>query len=474
MAYLIKVTLVWTIFLVLFELLFKHNGRFTANRIYLLLSIALGLLLPLIPAPSAQALPIANVAQLYSQTQRAAPAAGINIPQDVVQTGIASPATGVAGWGFWQVVLLLYGTGMAVLFVKYLVEFMKIAQLIRKKPVHVLHGHKVICTGKVHSPYTFLGYTFLACMESLSAGELQYIIQHEAAHHTRKHWLDLWLMQIIHLVFWFHPLVWRYRHLLQLQHEYEADAIAAGTDPYMYGRFLLQQTLLRGVPSITHSFHFSPIKNRINMLTKINGIKSSIGKYLLLIPAVLGCSLLVAKTTEKSEGALRGNKISFKGNTLIWQSSDTIFYDRGKGKAEVVTANTTKKPQVIVGLNNEQVYRNDYLQAQASYGSGMDAFADYVKDKFQALRKNTADSLTYITEMSVVVDKEGKVVYYDVKYARDQAVSNQPQMWDVLYSWGSQANVMMDKIIAGSPLWKPAMVEGKAVNSYVSIRIPGC
>jgi beta-lactamase regulating signal transducer with metallopeptidase domain len=473
MAYLIKVTIAWTIFLVLFELLYKNNARFMANRIYLLLSIAAGLLLPLVPWPFPQALNIGAVGNLYSITQSVQSIPGINTPQSV--NHIVKSTTGASS-DSWDVALIigtLYSFGALLFLVKYLSELFKIIKLIRKRTAQAYYGHKVINTGKMHSPYSFMNYTFLTDAASLRAKELEYIIQHEAAHNTRKHWLDLWLLQLVSIIFWFHPLVWRYRYLLQLQHEYEADAVAASDDPYHYGRFLLQQTLLRGVPSITHSFHFSPIKNRIHMLTKINGFKSDNRKYLLLIPALLACTFLMAKTNTEVENEIPGNKISFNGNMLTFRQSDTLFYDRVKGKAELVPANSKVKQQVVVGINNEPVYRNDYLQMQAGFGNTSTAFADYIRDEFQKLRKNTADSMTYLIDMNIVVDKDGKVVYYRANYARAESASAQP-VWGSFNNWGDRANEFLEKIIADSPQWKPALNDGKPVNSYVTVRFPGC
>lgn len=471
MAYLAKVTITWAILLLLFELLYKNNTKFTANRIYLLSSIVIGLLLPFIPAPTSPSFHMDTVRDLYTTTQSIPVTSGITTPQSIGSV-VVPAATDNSGWSLMLIVGIIYSTGALVVLMKYLLEVFKIAALILKNPVELLHGHKVISTGKAHSPYSFLSYIFLTDTASVHPKELEYIIRHEAAHHTRKHWLDLWMLQLVSIIFWFHPLLWRYRYLLQLQHEYEADAIAAGSDPYAYGRFILQQTMLRGVPSITHSFHFSPIKNRINMLTKIHRLKPGNRVYLLLVPVLLGSTLLTAKPADKGE--IQGNKLSFKGNVFTWRQSDTLFYDREKGQAELIPANTTIKPQVIVGMNNEPVYRNDYLQMQATYGNTVTAFADYVKEEFHKLRQNTMDSLTYLVDLNVVVDKDGKVIYFDAHYARPEGVSGQQSLWSLPYAGDAHADALMDKIIAGSPLWKPALNEGKTVNSFVSVRFPGC
>lgn len=469
MVYLIKVTIVWVIFLLLFELLYKNTTRFTANRIYLLLSIAIGLLLPFIPIPSTSSLKVDTISDLYTITQNTLVTSNIATPPSV--GSVVLPATTTSsGWNLLLMAGVIYGIGALILLMKYLFELFKITTLLRKNPVQILYGHKVIITGKEHSPYSFLSYTFVTDTTSANPEELEYIIRHETAHHTRKHWLDLWMLQLLTIIFWFHPLVWRYRYLLQLQHEYEADTIAAGNDPYAYGQFILQQTMLRGVPAITHSFHFSPLKNRINMLMKIHSLKPNNRRYLLLIPVLLTCIFLTAKSVDKRQMEIQGNKIYFNGNVFTWRSSDTLFYDKEKGKAQLIPSSATIKPQVIVSVNNDPVYRNDCLQMQATYGNTATAFADYIRREFHKRCKNTTDSLTYLAALSVVVDKGGKVIYFDAHYAR----TGQQLTWNLLYTGDSHADILVDKIIADSPLWKPALNEGKAVNSYVSVRFPGC
>jgi hypothetical protein len=78
--------------------------------------------------------------------------------------------------------------------------------------------------------------------------------------------------------------------------------------------------------------------------------------------------------------------------------------------------------------------------------------------------------MLFFLQLSVVVDKGGKVIYFDAHCARP----GQQLTGNLLYTGDSHANILVDKIIADSPLWKPALNEGKTVNSYVSIRFPGC
>ena len=49
--YLIKTTLIWSVLLIVYVLAFSKATSFRANRIYLLFSLAAGIVLPVLPSP---------------------------------------------------------------------------------------------------------------------------------------------------------------------------------------------------------------------------------------------------------------------------------------------------------------------------------------------------------------------------------------------------------------------------------------
>jgi hypothetical protein len=248
--------------------------------------------------------------------------------------------------------------------------------------------------------------------------------------------------------------------------------MAAGKDRYSYGQFLLGQTLLSGVSSIAHSFHFSPIKNRIRMLTKKQRFSSGNWSYLLLIPVLMGCTLLMANTIVNDP--LKGNQKVFRGNVFSWREDDSSISDGQKEDVQLMPGYKKGKSQVIISMNDEKVYQNDSLQTKATYGDADTAFASYLIKEFRGLCKNTRDSLTYLVNINVVIDKGGKIVYYDANYDRLTRTSEQQMFWDPFYILDPQPDQFVEKIIDKAPLWKPAMIDGKPVNSFVRVALPGC
>ncbi len=210
------------------------------------------------------------------------------------------------------------------------------------------------------------------------------------------------------------------------------------------------------------------------MLTKKHSLKPGNWKYLLLIPALLGCSFLMARTNPEDGIALQGNQKTFKGNTFTWRESDTLYYDKKKDHLELIPAYSKNKLHVVTTINGETVYRNDFLQSPASFGKKAGDFGDYVVKEYQELRKGTPDSLSFIASLSVTLDKEGKVVYYEGRFVHPANAAAQQRYWSSFTDPDARANALLEKIISNTPQWKPATDNGKAINSFVNIVLPGC
>jgi len=370
LVYLLKATTVWLVLLLLFEAFFKNNGRFSANRLYLLLSITVGLLLPLVTVPT-------NIPIAFSKQQaKSTTAANIITAQAPVYKAVKATTAIIPNKpeksrvDMRYIIALLYSIGVSLLLLKCAIELFKIASLLRRKERLIINGHSLIITGKPHAPYSFASHIFIQDPAHYTPQELEYIIRHEAAHQQQKHWLDLWLAQLACIAFWFHPLLWRTRYLLRLQHEYEADYIAADSDAYNYGHFLLQQALLSGVPSIAHSLHASPIKNRIAMLTKKRTAKARGLKYLLLVPTLLACTYLVANAQKNSIPTPKPNALPAKAPTPTVQQPEVVTITTTEPTittAEPTPVKDTAKaqPTTPTPTEDDRVYEN--LKAPATY-----------------------------------------------------------------------------------------------------------
>ncbi|PSK91525.1 M56 family metallopeptidase [Taibaiella chishuiensis] len=469
--YLLKVTIVWSLLLACFELLYRRSPYYRLNRLYLLLTLVLGVVLPALPLTLPEAAPadtgivtLSRITQPLQQLE-ARPVAQV---MDTEQPGLGAWLKG------------LYYTGALVVLLLCLYDVVLIFRKAVYGSYQVYEGHRIFNTGRSHAPFSFFGWIFIGRPEVYSDTEIRFILKHEDTHNQSRHWLDVLILQCFLVVFWFHPLVWRIRHLLKLQHEYEADHYAASDDPYSYGHFLLQQTLLKAPHPIAHSFHYSPIKNRIAMLTQAG--KKSTWKYLALVPALMGCTLLMARTNDSGNRVRTGDATTYRGNILKWRMDvvDTILVQDAVTK-EVQKIWAIPDPQIIA-LNGAEVYPESSFTGiptaivpQFRYKN--QSVHEYLKAKLLEQLGSVPDSLLRIDLVNMVVNAEGKIVYYDVTVTYStrnpidrvggQPAASAPGYYSRMDLEDRIYTPVIDKIVNESPEWMPAMLQGKAVPAFL-------
>lgn len=451
-SYLLKVTLIWSILLLVFELLYRKNTAFTLTRIYLFLALVAGLVLPwitwsilpwTIPATS-------GITAIANGVQRA-DALAIN---PVHQSG---PEAITIPWQ--QIALWLYFAGAAIIAVISIRGIL----LIMRKAIYGQHrtinGHRIFSSAHPHAPFSFMGWIFISNPEQYSDTELHYILRHEDGHNSRKHWLDIILMQLVFVMFWFHPLVWRFRYLLRLTHEYEADRIAARSGTYEYGCFLLQQTLLKGTPAMAHSFHYSPIKKRITMLTTEK--KTNTWKFAFVFPILLGCTMLFASTTTNSQRVRVGDVTTYKGHQFFWQQEATDSMQAADPVSGEIKFFAMPKPVQIWKMDQDSVFSNeDGMITAAQFRHNNQNFYEYVSERFLKTYSGFPDTIRSIGVMNMVIDERGKLMYYDLRCFTDRN-SYDISLPDSPYGHYGR---LLTKIIDESPEWLPAIRSGKKIK----------
>jgi len=446
LVYLLKLTIIWSLLLLTYELLFKSSARYSANRLFLLLGLLAGIILPLLPAPW-QAEPLSIMQEAPAVFTRSASPESASL-----QTAAGTQASST--WTIESMPLIAYGIGVGLLLTLCIAEIVKILRNAIYGKYTTSNGHRIFESKRPHAPFSFMGWIFVADIAAFCGKELDFILAHEAAHNQRKHWIDVLMVQILCILFWFHPLVWRYRYLLKMQHEYEADAMAAGESEYEYGLFLLQQTLLKSAPSIAHSFHFSPIKNRITMLTKKS--KANRWNYLAILPVVAVCTMAM-RSDYGPERKTEGKNTTFKSNKFEWMQrpdKDVVMAVWDSDERYV-----SKQPQgpIIVRMNGDSVYANDDPSLiAAQYRAQNEQYYEALNKKFKEMINPVPDSINEVNIMNVVIDKQGRIVYYDLEYHCKSSGHNSIPYWDK----------KIDDVIATLPDWLPALKDGKPVASY--------
>eukprot|EP01133_Synstelium_polycarpum_P016389 gene16389-19501_t len=112
---------------------------------------------------------------------------------------------------------------------------------------------------------------------------------HENVHVKQFHTLDILLVEVIRVFFWFNPLIYCYRSSLKLIHEYLADEHAANfaESKKQYAMALFLQNFKAG-PVLTNTFYNSSLlEARIKMLQSEKSNAYRLWKYALCMPLIV-------------------------------------------------------------------------------------------------------------------------------------------------------------------------------------------
>lgn len=151
-------------------------------------------------------------------------------------------------------------------------------------------------------PHTFLN-TIYVNKDQFESGELsKQILDHELTHAKQKHSLDVLLIEILRLIFWFNPVFYFYKRAIQINHEFLADesVIKNTQDSVSYQKLLLGSIFSTYKTSMASSFNYSLTKKRFKMMKKEHSKLAAVSKKMLLIP-LLACTVFVFCTDSSNE-----------------------------------------------------------------------------------------------------------------------------------------------------------------------------
>ena len=274
-AYLLQVTLCWTLIYAVFFLFLRKLTFFNLNRWYLLSGMFLGLLLPLlafIPIQSwlfKEELP-QIVHNLYS------------LP-DILASNVENAQSGSL---LLSIVRWLYLIGLSFFLARFFQGLKSIYRLFASGKKETKNDHTLVYTKAEHLPFSFFHYVFISESTPLSA-DLNQILHHELTHVRSRHTVDVLLAEVISIAFWFHPLVYLFKSALSQTHEYLADAAVLKETPRKaYGQLLVNQALSGIHISLVNHFFNSHLKNRINMMYQKKSSQTAGLKYAFLLPVI--------------------------------------------------------------------------------------------------------------------------------------------------------------------------------------------
>lgn len=202
---------------------------------------------------------------------------------------------------------IVYGIITLILLSRLGRNLFLIKQKIRKNTSINFKNSTLILLEENIIPHSFLRYIFLNKNEYENGNIEAEILQHELTHVRQKHSFDVILMEIIHCIYWFNPILILYRKAVQLDHEFLADeaVIQHCENPISYQYLLLHKVAETNSLLLTSQFNYLITKKRLIMMTKNTSPQRAFLIKLLFVPLFVGTVLMLSTRVDAQEKILQ-------------------------------------------------------------------------------------------------------------------------------------------------------------------------
>ena len=297
--YVIESSLCLGIFYLIYSLWLRKETFFQLNRWYLLLTLAVSLLIPLLEWS-----PVLNTSEALPSAVYLEPiTVSVQQLENTIEEIVITPTNITSG--FTSILLWIYWLGVGFFALRFLAGLFQIGKLLRSGTVESFANYRVVHTNRVHLPFSFFNYLFWSTEVQFSASDKAKIMRHELSHIRQGHSFDVLLSEMACIFLWCNPFVFLQKNALRNIHEYLADAaVLQDTPTRHYGQLLLRQFQSGWNIALANNFIHSQLKKRIIMMTKNKSRQAALLKYAILFPVSL---LLLTVFSQKN--ALANYKI---------------------------------------------------------------------------------------------------------------------------------------------------------------------
>lgn len=286
LLYFAKMILCSAVMFAYYLLFLKDKTFHHYNRFYLLFSVVISMILPLVKVSFFTIETNKNLHLLLS---------GFN--QNQSQTTNYDIT-------IYSIFYTIIGVVSVTFLIKLFLGILKINSIKKQFPKEAIEGIKFYQTNLNNAPFSFFRNLFWKRSIDINSPVGQQILKHEMVHIEQKHSWDKLLMQLVKSIFWFNPVFYFINKEINLIHEYLADKKAVQkSDTKAFAQMLLESHFSGSVLPVTSPFLSSNLKKRLTMITK-NTTKYSYARKLFALPIlffIVFAYMVNAKNKEITE-----------------------------------------------------------------------------------------------------------------------------------------------------------------------------
>lgn len=267
-----------------YQLFLKDKTFHHYNRFYLLASMIVSLLLPLLKVSYFTLEVNSNIYLLISKLNNIQ--SDKNTENDFIYISVIAFAFGL----------------VAVFFLTKLIFGLVKIQLLKKKFIKEnFEGISFYQTNLHNAPFSFFKNLFWKDTILIHSDLGRQILKHEMVHIEQKHSWDKIFLEIITSLFWFNPFFYLIKKEINLIHEYLADHKALkNSDTKAFAQMLLASHFSGKQLPATSPFLSSNLKKRLTMLKK-SKTKFSYARRIFALPLLFAIAFIYMVNAKNKE-----------------------------------------------------------------------------------------------------------------------------------------------------------------------------
>ena len=248
----------------IYTLMLKNEKSFRFNRFYLLGSIVVCLLAPILNFELTVNREAFIIPEIFTPIENSE----IITNPETNSTAVSQPNKQSISEFLPQILLAIYLLVSLVFFIRFFKNLIKITGLIKKKTAVKAGELWLIPIAEKGNPFSFFNFVFINRREVENKNFSNSILKHEAAHSRQYHSADILMLELISCFFWYNPFIWLYRKAILINHEFLADeaVIEAGIDLENYSNQLIQAGNKSQHVQLISGFNYVQTKKRLLML----------------------------------------------------------------------------------------------------------------------------------------------------------------------------------------------------------------
>ncbi len=325
------------LFFGLYWLLLRKEKLFIFNRYYLIFSVLFSLAVPFVSIPfdfgyekmsrdiatvfnnKPEVIHFQNETGQVHQIETMSAQSESNSPS---QTALNIPPVP----NIMKILLCIYLLGFVLMLIRFLRNISLVTRMLREAEKINQEWYRIALIDNTVNPFSFLRTIFINKQDYLENRISSNVLRHELEHVRQSHSRDVIFFEILHIIFWFNPVLFLYKRAARINHEYLADeaVIRSSADTKTYANELINFISVRiGIP-FTSGFSPSMIRRRLLML---NTSTNRFAKFLKILVTLSssGLMFIILGMKPAFPDSKDYNKLYQEFNTVVDQ---VYFRDR--------------------------------------------------------------------------------------------------------------------------------------------------